>query len=96
MNLTNVGLIECGNATIPALRNDVSASNGYLVTKILTKHTTANKLAKEYYPEAELVTDSNSIINDNTIQLIIIAGSNDKDLTVVSQALGAGKQVRVI
>jgi predicted dehydrogenase len=96
MNITNVGVIECGNATIPALRNDVSATNGYLVTKVLTKHTTANKLAREYYPDAEFVTDSSSIINDNNIQLIIIAGSKDKDLTVVSQAFGAGKLVRVL
>jgi predicted dehydrogenase len=91
-----VGLIECGNATIPSLAQDVSISNGYQVTKILSNGKASNNLVKDQYPDAEMVNDSNSIINDSNIELVIIAGTANGDLGVVAQALGAGKQVRVL
>jgi predicted dehydrogenase len=91
-----VGLIECGNATIPSLAQDVSLSNGYQVTKILTSQRTTNNLVKDHYPDAEMVNDSSAIINDSNIELVIIAGTANGDLGVIAQALGAGKQVRVL
>ena len=91
-----VGLIECGNATIPSLAQDVSISNGYQVTKILAGGKATNDIVRDHYPDAEMVNDSSSIINDSNIQLIIIAGSANGDLGIVAQALDAGKQVRVL
>ena len=91
-----VGLIECGNATIPSLAQDVSLSNGYQVTKILSSGKATNNLVRDHYPDAEMVDDSSAIINDSNIELVIIAGTANGDLGVVAQALGAGKQVRVL
>ncbi|MHA4845497.1 hypothetical protein ACX0G7_15090 [Flavitalea antarctica] len=91
-----VGLIECGNSSIPSLAQDVTISNGYQVTKILPSKKATNNLVKDHYPDAEMVNDSSSIINDSNIELVIIAGSTNGDLGVVAQALGAGKQVRVL
>ena len=91
-----VGLIECGNATIPSLAQDVSISNGYQVTKILAGGKATNNLVRDHYPHAEMVNDSSSIINDSNIELVIIAGSTNGDLGIVAQALDAGKQVRVL
>ena len=91
-----VGLIECGHATIPSLAKDVNPSNGYQVTKILSGGTATNTLVKDHYPDAEMVNDSSSIINDSSIELVIIAGTANGDLGVVAQALDAGKQVRVL
>ena len=95
-NKKNVGLIECGNATIPSLSNDFGPLSGFRVTKILAKNNTANHLVREYYPHAELVNDSSSILKDESIQLVIVSTPDNDDLTVVAEALGAGKQVRVL
>jgi scyllo-inositol 2-dehydrogenase (NADP+) len=92
----NVGLIECGNATIPSLSNDFSPSNGFRVTKILAKNIIADQYVREYYPNAELVADSGSIMNDASIELVIVSTPDSNDLTLVAEALGAGKQVRVL
>jgi predicted dehydrogenase len=94
--MKNVGLIEYGSATITSLLQDVNLSNGYQVKKILATQKSTNRIAKDHYPDAELVSDSSSIINDSTIELIIIAGTANSDLGVVAQAVGAGKQVRVL
>ena len=94
--MKNVGFIELGNGTIPSLVQDVSLLNGYQVKKILATQKATNKIAKDHYPDAELVEDSSSIINDTTIDLIIISGTANKDLGIVAQAVGAGKQVRVL
>lgn len=94
--IKNVGLIECGNSTMPSLSNDFSLVNGFRLTKILAKNTSTNQFAKEYYPEAEIVNDYGSIIGDQSIQLVIVAAPKDNDLTLVAEALGAGKQVRIL
>jgi predicted dehydrogenase len=91
-----VGLIECGNATIPSLTNDFSPASGFQVTKILAKNIIANQYVREHYPNAEFVADSDAIFNDDSIELVIVSTPNNNDLTLVAEALGAGKKVRVL
>lgn len=94
--MKNVGVIEYGNASIPSLIQDMSLSNGYQIKKILATGKSTTRLAKDHYPDAELVNDSSSIIDDASIELVIIAGTSNNDLGLVAQAIGAGKQVRVL
>ena len=92
----NVGLIECGNSTMPTLSNDFGPVAGVKLTKILAKHSSTEKLAREMYPDAEIVTNIASIFNDQSINLVIVAGPEKEDLGLVAEAVGAGKQVRVL
>lgn len=92
----NVGLIECGNSTMPSLSYDLGPVAGLKLTKILARHSSTQQLAREMYPDAEIVTNTASIFDDQSINLVIVAGSDKQDLGLVAQAVGAGKQVRVL
>ena len=90
------GLIECGDSTASNWTDKNSGFKGFHIKKVLVKQNTGNGLAQEYYADAEFVSDSNSIMNDKTIELVVISGAVDSDLTLVAEAIGAGKQVRVL
>jgi predicted dehydrogenase len=94
--IKNVGLIECGNSTMPDLSNDFNPLNGFRLIKILSKTSAASHPAKEFYPEAEMVMNTHDIIGDHSIELVIVAAPGNHDLGLVAEALGAGKQVRVL
>ena len=94
--IKNVGLIKCGNSTMPNLSNDFNPLNGFRLIKILAKDSATNHLAKEFYPEAKMVLDTHDIIGDHSIELVIVAAPGNHDLGLVAEALGAGKQVRVL
>ncbi len=89
----NVGLIECvGSATKYQLENE-TVSNNYQIKKVFTKQ---NPYATEHYPDAQFVENSNEILQDDSIDLVIIASPDDEGMELVSEALGAGKNVRIL
>lgn len=93
--LKYAGLIECGDSIL----NFADAQNefdGWQLKKVLVKEDVENNVAREFYPEAELVSDTDSIMNDKTIELVIVSAPGEADLTLVAKAIGAGKQVRVL
>jgi predicted dehydrogenase len=92
----NAGLIECGPSTNPYEISSNSEFDGFHLKKVLVKQKITDRLAEEYYPQAEIVEDINSIINDKTIELVIVSEPGDADLNLVAEALEAGKQVRVL
>ncbi len=94
--IKNVGLINCGNSTLAVLMNDFGHENGFRLTKVMTSNYTTDKDLKAFFPHAENVSDTGAIINDNSIELVIVAKPSNGDLSVVAEALGAGKQVRVL
>jgi predicted dehydrogenase len=94
--IKNVGLINCGNSTLSALRNDFGQDTGFRLTKVMATNSTSDKDLKEIFPHAENVSDTGAIIYDHSIELVIVAKPSDGDLSVVAEALGAGKQVRVL
>lgn len=88
-----VGLIECvGSATKYQLENETVSSN-YQIKKVFTKE---NHYASEHYPDAEFVDHKDAILNDGSIDLVIVASPDDEGLEIVSEALGAGKNVRIL
>ena len=90
------GLIECGDSTQANWSDGHSELDGFHLKKVLIKQNIGNHIAKEYYPRAEMVQDTNSIINDESIELVIVSAPAETDLNLVAEALEAGKQVRVL
>jgi predicted dehydrogenase len=88
------GLIECGDSTTANWPESQSEFDGFHLKKILFKNI--GKHSKEYYPQAEMVQDTQSIIQDETIELVILSAPAESDLNLVAQAIEAGKQVRVL
>ena len=89
------GLIECGESIVAPWPENQGQFDGFHMKKILFKQNAANR-NKEYFPQAEMVQDTFSIINDETIELVIVSRPGEADLNLVAQAIEAGKQVRVL
>ena len=61
--------------------------------KVLVK---MNSSATDHYPDAEFVQDKSAIINDGSIDLVIISSPDDEGMNIVTEALEAGKNVRIL
>ncbi|MBC7827212.1 MAG: hypothetical protein H7122_05675 [Chitinophagaceae bacterium] len=94
--LKYAGLIECSDSTQFNWSEGHHKLDGFYLKKILIKQNTGNHIAKEYYPQAEMVQDTESIFHDESIELVIVSGPDDADLNLVAEAIEAGKQVRVL
>ena len=92
----NIGLIECGTLQKPLYLSPVSVMHGYAVKKVLTTDVTDKTGAKTRYPEAEMVETAREILDDSSIDLVIVSGPSNDDMAVVGEALQAGKQIRII
>ena len=55
-----------------------------------------NSSATDHYPDAEFVQDKSAIINDGSIDLVIISSPDDEGMNIVTEALEAGKNVRIL
>jgi predicted dehydrogenase len=93
--LKNIGLIECGRKGKKFKLDSTSKGNGFQLKKVLVRNISADS-ARSQYPMAEIVDHEHSIIHDNAIDLVIVSGPENSDLGLVAEALGAGKQVRVV
>jgi predicted dehydrogenase len=89
----NVGLI--GSAVLEeALATE--RSENFSLKKIFAGDNEAAGIARSQYPQAEIVNNIQSIIEDSGIELVIMSASNSKDSAVVQHILKAGKKVRII
>jgi len=93
--LKNIGLIECGGKGKKFELDSTSSGNGFHLKKVLIRNKSADS-ARSRYPMAEIVDHEHSIIHDNAIDLVIVSAPENSDLGLVAEALGAGKQVRVV
>lgn len=66
---------------------------GFSVNKILTSSPQNIAAAKEDFPEAEIVSDYQNILNDSEIELVIIVLPNHLHFSFAKKALEAGKHV---
>ena len=96
MNITKyAGLIECGDPIVNRVQSQ-SEFDGFQLKKVHVKQDKLYSKTQEYYPNAELVEDISSIFGDQSIELVIVSRPGESDLTLVAEAIGAGKQVRVL
>jgi hypothetical protein len=89
----NVGLI--GSAVLEeALATD--RSQNFNLKKIFAGDKVAAGLAAIQYPQAEIVNNIQSIIEDAGIELVIMSASNSRDSAIVQHILRTGKKIRII
>ncbi|QNF34948.1 oxidoreductase [Adhaeribacter swui] len=94
-SVVKVGLIGYGMAGQVFHAPIITSVPSLELTKIRATNHEHRKLALERYPDVELVNESNEIIQDEAIDLIVIATPNDLHYSLAEAALLAGKHVVV-
>jgi len=94
--LTNIALIECDSSKAPFTLDNTSLINGFHLKKVLAKRTITERMAKEQYPQSEIVQSKQAIINDKSIELVIVSSPAKEDLPLVGEVLESGKSVRIV
>jgi hypothetical protein len=89
----NVGLIQFRDLATPYKLDSNNGSNSFHIKKVLVK---GHALSADLYPDAEIVQDTNSIIHDGSIDLVILLSPGEEGMDTVTEALNAGKNVRIL
>jgi len=90
----NVGLVEFDPSGKKIQNGAITGFEGYNLKKVFTAGNAGN--FKLHYPEAEIVKDTDSIIRDNSIELIIISSATGDDLNFAGDVLKSGKNLLMI
>lgn len=91
----SVGLIGYGIAGQVFHAPMINCIKGLQLKKIRETKPGNIQLANKRYPGVEIVADSDAIILDNTIDLVVIATPNTSHFSLAKEALIAGKNVVV-
>jgi predicted dehydrogenase len=86
-NYKYIGLIANHQPDMPIVLSTGSVAQGYKLKKVL---------AQAWYPGVEVVANLDDILNDEHIELIVVAGQSPNQLDIIQKATAAGKFVRVI
>ena len=92
----NIGLIECSPGSEISRITSQNNPDGYIVKKIMTSNKLNGDSAVQKYPEAQLVDNINSIIDDSAIELILVSNPKQTDLNMIGEVVQSGKNVRII
>ncbi|WP_276483386.1 hypothetical protein [Paraflavitalea pollutisoli] len=93
--LTNVGLIEWKQPVGSFQTDSLGNRNGFHLKKVLIPDVSP-EITKQHYPHSEIVQDKRAIMEDSSIDLIVISGAAKSDLDLVAEVLQAGKHVRLV
>jgi predicted dehydrogenase len=74
----------------------ISHVEGFCMKKIFVLNKYDEAFALLAYPDAEIVNDPSSIIQDKLIDLVLVSAKKPGDTDVVAEVLQAGKHVRII
>ncbi|WP_290792102.1 Gfo/Idh/MocA family oxidoreductase [Flavihumibacter sp. UBA7668] len=91
-----IGLIATQQLEMPILLSTGSIDHGYKLKKVLAQQDLTTGLAESWYPGVEVVGNLSEILEDENIELVVVAGKSDNHLDIIRQATEAGKFVRVI
>lgn len=93
--IINVGLIGFGAGGRIFHAPFITNVNGFNLKRI--RETKPGNIAyiRAHYPDAEIVAEANDIINDPSIDLVVVATPNSSHLSLAKAALLAGKHVVV-
>jgi predicted dehydrogenase len=94
--IKNIGVIECGTLQKPLFISPLSMTEGYSIKKILSTTDANEDNIKSRYPKAEIVDNTRAILDDHTIELVIVSGPSHEVMPYVGEAIEAGKQIRII
>ncbi|MFT4023350.1 MAG: hypothetical protein QM664_06160 [Flavihumibacter sp.] len=92
----NIGLVECSKSGKIFSMPSTSNLHGYNLKKVLIDGTLSEGLAKNLYPDAELVKGISEIVSDSEIDLVLISAPQGYDRELVSEVMQSGKPVRII
>ena len=73
----------------------ISRLEGYHLKKVYVGDD-SRSWVKEMFPEAEIVEDVQSIINDEKIDLVIMPTKQNEELQLVARVLETGKNIRIV
>jgi predicted dehydrogenase len=96
MNKINVGAIGTGSMEEVFLASRADELEQYNLKKILITDKMAADMARKKYPQTEIVDSVKEIVNDPTIDLVILLGEKSNDKPLVEEVMQAGKNVRII
>jgi hypothetical protein len=95
-DIYNIGLVECGASDAIFQINHTSTLNGYSITKAFVTNKSSAGIVQSQCPKAEIVEDKHSILNDQTIDFILVISPQSCDLNFIGEAIQAGKQIRIM
>jgi len=87
----NVGLIELDPSGKKLQNGEIMEFERHSLKKIYTAGNPGN--VKFHYPEAEIVEDTHSIIQDSSIDVVIISSATGDDLGFIGDAIKSGKNL---
>lgn len=93
--ILNTGIIGFGMAGQIFHAPFISTIPGFRLAKISTSNPQFIEKANARYPEAVIVPDADSILNDPDIDLVIIGSPNEAHAPLATQAMQNGKHVIV-
>jgi predicted dehydrogenase len=93
--IINAAIIGFGNSGQTFLAPFIDANPGFDLKKISTSDPVKAAKAKSIYPNTEVVSDAEQIMNDESIELVLIGSPNTSHLSLTKAALLAGKHVVV-
>lgn len=91
----NIGLLGFGTAGRVFHAPIASAVEGLKLSKIKANRPESIALARQLYPDAAVVSNTTSVLEDEAIDLVIVATTNDTHYSLAKAALLAGKHVVV-
>ncbi|GGF99117.1 oxidoreductase [Pontibacter amylolyticus] len=91
----NIALLGFGTAGRVFHAPIASAVEGLKLSKIKANRPESIALARQLYPDAAVVSETTSVLEDEAIDLVIVATTNDTHYSLAKAALEAGKHVVV-
>ena len=73
----------------------ISRLEGYHLKKVYVGDDSGSWV-KQMFPDAEIVEDVQSIINDEKIDLVIMPNNQSEELKLVAEVLQTGKNIRIV
>ncbi|QES87406.1 Gfo/Idh/MocA family oxidoreductase [Rhizosphaericola mali] len=95
MKVINVGILGFGKGAQIYNAPIIQSVKGFNLKKGKTNNPTSVDYAKEHFPEMEVVSTDDDILDDADIQLVIIVTSNTSHFSLAKAALEKGKNVIV-
>ncbi len=92
----NIGLIVCGRSGLTFRMHARGSVNDYSIKKVMIDGVASEHFIKTYYPEAEIVSDTSSILKDASLDLIVIDAPFNNYPDMITEVIQSGIPVRIV
>ena len=94
--MVNAGMIYWHKADEFISASEAGEKRQFYLKKILVNDLSVAGRIKSRYPEAEIVHELSEIVDDSSIDLVLLSFGKTNDRPVIQKILQAGKQLRII